>query len=281
VYKALIRQLRSPVSLSGDPARNPTISMKINLNGRSIYYELHGPSTGPVVILLHHGLGMMGSWEEQIPVLSQAGFRVLAYDRWGYGKSQGRPWLSLPYFEEDRQDLLSLMQALEVPKASVIGHSDGGTIALYFARQHPHRVKRMVIVAAHIYIEPSMIPGIQELRRAYEHEPKFQEGMRRAHGEKAEQVFQNWYGGWVKETNLGWDMRPLLGDIHCPVLVVQGLEDEHATPQHAHNLASSIAGAELWLVPEAGHMFPRDLPEVFNPRLLEFLEPELIGEAYN
>jgi pimeloyl-ACP methyl ester carboxylesterase len=252
--------------------------MNILVNGRSIYFELHGPPTGPVLILLHHGLGSLAAWEEQIPVLAGAGFRVLAYDRWGYGRSQAREKLSVPYFEQDVRDLLALMQSLAIHKASLVGHSDGGTISLYFAERYPQLVGRMVIVAAHIYVEPKMLPGIQELRRAYEREPKFQEGMRRAHGEKAEQVFENWYGGWVQESSLSWDMRPRLRNIRCRVLVVQGLEDEHATAQHAKDLAGAIPGAELWLVPGAGHMLPRDQPEVFNPRLLEFLMAELSGQ---
>jgi len=66
-------------------------------------------------------------------------------------------------------------------------------------------------------------------------------------------------------------MRPLLSRIICPTLVVQGEDDEHATLQHAHDIAESIPGAELWLVPGAMHMLPQDLPEVFNQKLLEFL----------
>lgn len=249
--------------------------MNIILNGRTIYYELHGPSTGPVVILLHHGLGMTRAWDEQIPALAEAGYRVLGYDRWGYGQSDARSQLSLPHFEEDLQDLHALTQSLRIHQASLVGHSDGGTISLYFAERYPEVVTRMLIVAAHIYVEPKMESGIQELRSAYEQEPKFRDGMQRAHGEKAEQVFQNWYGGWVQESNLRWDMRPLLGKIRCPVLVAQGLEDEHGTVQHAKDLAQAIPGAELWLVPGAAHMLPRDMPEAFNPRLLKFLEPEL------
>ena len=66
-------------------------------------------------------------------------------------------------------------------------------------------------------------------------------------------------------------MRPELKRIACPVLVVQGCEDEHTEPRHARETAANIPGAELWLVDGAAHMLPQDLPEVFNPRLLEFL----------
>jgi pimeloyl-ACP methyl ester carboxylesterase len=249
--------------------------MNLNLNGHSIYYEQYGPEMGPAVILLHHGLGTLGAWEEQIPAFVDAGLRVIAYDRWGYGMSDPREQLALPYFEDDLDDLLALLEALKIQTASLIGHSDGGTISLYFAEIHPERVERMVIVAAHIYVEPKMVPGIESLREAFEQEPKFQEGMQRVHGEKWERVFWNWYGGWANEATLSWDMRPLLLRVACPVLVVQGLQDEHATPRHAEDLASAIPAAELWLVEGGVHMLPRELPQIFNQRVLEFLTPVL------
>lgn len=247
--------------------------MHLSLNNHLIYYEQHGPQTGPVVILLHHGLGTLAAWEEQITAFVEAGYRVIAYDRWGYGGSDPRERLSLPFFEDDLADLLGLFNALEIRSASLIGHSDGGTLSLYFAGQHPERVERMVIVAAHIYVEPKMLPGIEGLRAALAAEPKFQEGMRRAHGEKWERVFWNWYTGWVNESILSWDMRPSLGRIACPVLVVQGLQDEHASPRHAEDLAGAIVGAVLWLVEDGAHMLPREMPVEFNQRVLEFLEP--------
>ena len=66
-------------------------------------------------------------------------------------------------------------------------------------------------------------------------------------------------------------MRPVINQIACPCLVVQGLEDEHATPQHARDMAAAIPDAELWLVPGAGHMLPQDFSEEFNQRMLKFL----------
>ena len=78
--------------------------------------------------------------------------------------------------------------------------------------------------------------------------------------------------------SLSWDMRPILSHIHCPVLVVQGEQDEHATPQHAKDIAEAIPGAELWLLPGAGHMFPQENAALINPRLLQFLEICTAGE---
>jgi pimeloyl-ACP methyl ester carboxylesterase len=73
-------------------------------------------------------------------------------------------------------------------------------------------------------------------------------------------------------------MRPVLEKIACPTLVIQGLEDEYASPQHARDLAAAIHNATLWLVPGAGHLLPQDEPEAFNSCILEFLGREMIDD---
>jgi len=67
-------------------------------------------------------------------------------------------------------------------------------------------------------------------------------------------------------------MRPLLGQIKCPVLVVQGAEDEHATSLHAKEIAGSIQGAELWLIPAGRHMVPQENADEFNAKIIRFLK---------
>ncbi len=238
----------------------------------SLNVEESGPQEGPAVVLLHHGLGSVRAWKEQIPALEGAGFRVLAYDRWGYGKSGSRQKISIPGFEEDLADLKDLLDSRGIHRASLVGHSDGGTIALYHAALHPEQVACLVVVAAHIYVEAKMEPGIQGVYQVYEQDARFREGLRRAHGEKAEAIFKAWYHGWLDEANLSWDMRPALQNITCPVLVVQGMEDEHATPQHARDLAAAIPGAELWLEPAAKHMLPQEQSQEFNRRVIDFLQ---------
>jgi pimeloyl-ACP methyl ester carboxylesterase len=253
---------------------SPTVSQPI-INRRRLYIEQYGPRDGLPVVLLHHGLGSTRAWKGQVAALAEAGFRAVVYDRWGYGRSEARRSIDMPAFQEDRADLLALFEYLNLESAGLVGHSDGGTIALYFAAQFPQRLSALVVIAAHIYLEAAMAPGIERVRQRYETDALFREGFRNVHGEQAPAVFRNWYEGWTRPAVaaelLSWDMRPLLAQIACPALVVQGALDEHATPQHARDLAAAIPAAQCWLAPGAGHMFPQEQPERFNPRLLEFL----------
>lgn len=245
-------------------------SNSVNINGHGLYVEVYGPSGAPTVVLLHHGLGSLRSWKTQISALA-TDYRLIIYDRWGYGKSDARSYFSMPYFAEDLEDLLVLLDKFEVEQTSLVGHSDGGSVALYFTARHPERVVNLVTVAAHIYIEPKMESGIERLRYSYENDVRFREGLRRMHGDQSDTVFYNWFNGWSKTDNRTWDMRPIIRNIIRPTLVVQGIEDEHATPQHARHIAESIPDAELWLVQGARHMLPQEETEVFNHKLLDYL----------
>ncbi len=243
----------------------------MQINGHEIYIETHGKDGNPVVLLLHHGLGCVQSWRAQIRPLTHAGFRVIVYDRWGYGRSAPRPTLGMPYFEEDIEDVETILDSFKIKQAALVGHSDGGTIALYFAACRPERVSRLVTAAAHIYVEPKMDTGIQGVRQYFESDSLFRAALERLHGDKTEAVFYGWYDGWRQQENLTWDMRPALTQIVCPTLVAQGELDEHATPQQARDIAEAISQAELWLVEDANHMFPQERAEDFNDRLFSFL----------
>jgi pimeloyl-ACP methyl ester carboxylesterase len=243
--------------------------------GHRMYLKIRGPDDGSVVILLHHGLGSVRSWRKQMRVLAGAGYRVIAYDRWGYGKSDPRNHFNMPTFEEDLEDLAKLMDRFKIDKAALLGHSDGGTISLYFAAKHQDRVSGLITVAAHVFVEETMPLGIFAIRQTYQNDADFREKLLRVHGDKTDSVFGGWCNSWMDERNLTWDMRTELNKITCPTLVIQGMEDEHATPQHAREVAEAINHAELWLVPGVGHMLPQDHPELFNRKVLEFLNREI------
>jgi pimeloyl-ACP methyl ester carboxylesterase len=244
----------------------------MQINHRDLYIERHGDPNAPAILLLHHGLGSTQAWKAQVPAFTAAGYQLILYDRWGYGRSEARSYLAVPGFEDDLADLRAIIETARPPSLVLLGHSDGGTIALYQALQDPGSVDALVVVASHIYLEPKMGPGIQGIRQAFEHDMRFRTGLQRAHGEKYESTFYNWYDGWHTPQALTWDMRPLLKGIRCPTLVVQGEADEHAAPQHAMDIAANIPSAELWLVPGAGHMLPQEMAEAFNRKVLGFLE---------
>lgn len=248
-------------------------------NGHRLYYEIHGPEDAPAIVLLHHGLGSTRAWRKQVPVLVDAGYRVLVYDRWGYGASENRAGLDVPGFESDLADLDTLLTTCDFQLATLIGHSDGGTLALYFAAKYPERVKVLVTVAAHIYLEAKMQPGILGIRQGFEQDERFRKGMQLAHGDKFESVFHNWFDSWHQPAALDWDMRPMLSQIACPTLVIQGEHDEHAKPQHAIDITDNISGAELWMVENAAHMLPQEMPDIFNKKVLEFLSVKFQGSG--
>jgi pimeloyl-ACP methyl ester carboxylesterase len=247
------------------------------INNRIIYIETHGDETGHPIIFLHHGLGSTQAWDAQIPDFLDAGYQVILYDRWGYGRSDTRPKLDVPDFIEDINDLNEIVKKLDISRITLVGHSDGGTIALYYAIQKSIKVDSLVIVAAHIYLESEMQPGVRKLKESFNKDQQFRNGLRRVHGEKFEGTFNNWFDGWHSSKAKEWDMRSLLSEISCPTLVIQGEEDEYATSQHALDIYENIPNAFLWIANGVKHMVPQEIPEEFNKRVIEFFKEDCIN----
>ncbi|MFO7769576.1 MAG: alpha/beta hydrolase [bacterium] len=247
----------------------------VTIRGHRLYVERLGPPGGLPLVLLHHGLGSVGAWRDIAPLLAAAGFRVLAYDRWGYGRSDDRPSFDIPDFTDDLADLTALLEHEGMERAVLVGHSDGGTIALLWAAEDPGRVDAMVSVAAHAYIEPKMDDGIEGIRRRWDSDPRFRESLTAIHGPRAADLVEEWIGAWHRPENRGWDIRDRLGTVSSPVLVIQGTSDGHAAPHHARAIHAALPESRLWLPEGAGHMLPRERPGPLTERVLGFLSEVL------
>lgn len=243
---------------------------RILIGGHHLYWESHGSMSAPTVVLLHHGLGSTAAWRKLVPFLTAAGWRVLAYDRWGYGRSDPRPGFAWDFLRQDAVEALTLLDALGLARVSLVGHSDGGSIALLMAAEHPERIERLVSIAAHIYFEPVTGGGVQSIAKAAAQSP-LREALAREHGEKAPALVAAWTARWLDPRMRSLSLTDELRRVVCPTLVVQGELDEHATRQHAIDIARGITGAELWLVDGAHHMLPQERPDEFNRRVLAFL----------
>lgn len=248
------------------------MNARLVANEHQLHIEEFGVMNEPTVVLLHHGLGSTASWMDLIPELVASGYRVIAYDRWGYGRSQARKELSIPNFLEDIEDLNAIADKFCETPFSIIGHSDGGTLGLYYASYYPEKVNCLICIAAHIYVEPKMIEGIEAVYQRYQSDKHFQRGMKRVHQQNYPNIFNAWYSGWTKSENLKWDLRPRLSEIECPCLIIQGCLDEHATVQHAIDLAEAIVDSQLWLIDNIGHMVLKEAAHDVKKGILSFLE---------
>ena len=243
----------------------------IELRGHRLYWEMHGTREGPTLVLLHHGLGSISSWRRQIPHFARAGFCVLAIDRWGYGKSDPRPSFEKGFLFHDAEDTLALLDTLDIHHAHFLGHSDGGTIAVILASDAPQRTLRLCLVAAHIYIEPKMLDGLKKIQTSAQRQP-LRGALRREHGERAESLVEEWVHHWYNVDLGAMSLTDRLAKITAATLVIQGEEDEHATIQHAMDIAEGIKESELWLIPDVAHMPIHEIPEEFNQRVYDFLQ---------
>jgi len=248
------------------------------INGHKLYWEQYGANDAPVLLLLHHGLGSIRSWRRQIGAFANAGWRVIVYDRWGYGRSDFRPQFDEFFLLKDAEEAHALLNHLDIHRLSLLGHSDGGSIALLMAAERPDLIERMVVVAAHIYFEPTMLPGLELISEASKHPPD-SKALDRDHGDRARHLVDSWVQYWKESEPQKLDMRERLPKITCPTLVIQGELDEHATPQHALDISEGVQEGQLWLIPDIHHMPPHEIPEEFNQRVLRFLAVQEHSQA--
>ena len=136
-----------------DHSRQAAEQITLRVNEHILYVERHGSPEKGTLTLLHHGLGSVQSWRRQVPEFVDAGWEVIVYDRWGYGRSDPRPEFTDRFLHQDAQEAFKLLDLLDIDQTALLGHSEGGSIALLMAALQPDRTTCLVVVAAHIYYE--------------------------------------------------------------------------------------------------------------------------------
>lgn len=233
-----------------------------------MYYEDQGQ--GVPLVLLHGGLSTSADWAPLVPTYARH-YRVLATDRRGYGRSSPRPGFERGYLYHDAQHLAAFLDGLPVTRAHVMGHSDGGSIALLLAVERPDLVRSLVAVAAHTHAEDKTLEGLRDVQRLLRTSERFRQGLNRRLGPGGAALAEVWYAHWLDPAQTVLDIRAQVSRIRCPTLVIQGLDDEFAHPDHARGIAQAISGSQLWLIPDCGHAPHLQYPEAFNERVLAFL----------
>lgn len=234
-------------------------------DGARIWYSSYG--SGPTVILLHGGLGHGGNWGAQVPALLAARYRVLLIDSRGHGRStrDGRPYT----YELMASDVVAVMDALAIDKASFVGWSDGACIALVLAMKAHKRVNGVFFFGCNM--DPSGTKAIDEsdqlLGRCFSRHAKDYANL---------SATPDGFDDFVAAVSRMMKSEPNytaadLARVQVPVAIVQSERDEFIKYEHAEYLAQSIPGARFILLEGVSHFAPLQRPDLFNDAVLAFL----------
>jgi pimeloyl-ACP methyl ester carboxylesterase len=211
----------------------------------------------PTLVFLHEGLGCIELWRDfPRAVCAATGCAGLVYDRKGYGGSDpyGGPWPLDYLLKESTVYLPGLLKKCDLEHAVLIGHSDGGTIGLLSAAGNTSRICGVITEAAHIFVETVTLAGIRNAIDAYE-TGDLKTRLARYHGENTENVFRRWADRWLSPDFFDWNIEAYLPKITCPLLVLQGENDEYGSAAQLQGIAAGVSGSvEAKLVPGCGHV---------------------------
>jgi pimeloyl-ACP methyl ester carboxylesterase len=239
-----------------------------------IEYEWVGREQGPVMVFLHEGLGSVAMWRDFPARLCEAaGVRGLVYSRPGYGLSTPRApdekWGPDFMHRHAREVLPALLRALGVERPWLFGHSDGGSIALLYAAAFPQALRGAVVLAPHILVEEISVSSIAKAREAYLN-TDLPQRLARYHAD-ADSAFFGWNDVWLSAAFRGWSIEGEIGAIACPLLAVQGLDDEYGTLEQIRGIARRVPQAQLLEIPQCGHSPHKDQPEVVIEAVARFV----------
>ena len=242
--------------------------------GRSLNYEWVGSAGPGTLVFLHEGLGSIRQWRDFPAKVSAAtGCRALVYDRYGYGASdvlsESRRNVHFMH-DEALRALPEMLKELKIEKPILVGHSDGASIALIHAGGG-FAVKAVVAMAPHVFIEPLCLKSIDKAAEAFE-TSDFGVKLARYHRD-ARKTFYGWADVWLDPNFTSWDIRDdYLPRIGCPVLAIQGEDDEYGTMAQLEDMKRRVKRCELLKLPDCGHTPFKDQPEKVLSAIQSFIE---------
>ena len=207
----------------------------------------------PVLVFLHEGLGSITQWRDfPLAVCGATGLPALVYDRYGYGQSEP---LNEPRPDDFLKQEAHTLKQFKISRPVIIGHSDGGTIALMVAALYPDTIKAVVTEAAHVMFEPITRQGLSAVYERFRTDLHLQEGLARHHGANTQEMVTQWAQTWLRPTLADWSMHDMLPAITCPVLALQGAEDDHGSPQQLRDIGEGVSGpVECVMIEACGHV---------------------------
>jgi pimeloyl-ACP methyl ester carboxylesterase len=222
------------------------------------------PGAAPTIVMLHEGLGSVGLWGSFPDAIAAAtGAGVFVYSRAGYGQSRPGPLpRPISFMHEEACTVLPrVLDAIGFQRGFLLGHSDGASIAtIYAGSVQDHRVRGLVLIAPHFFIEEFGIAEIERANAAFA-SGELREKLGRWHAD-ADCAFRSWSEPWLHPDFRKWDITEALGYIRVPILIVQGEDDQYGTLKQLEVAEQEcFCPVETAVLPGIRHAPHREAPE--------------------
>lgn len=251
------------------------------VGGETIEYATIGAVAGDrsVLVFLHEGLGCLAMWRDFPQHMARSlDLPAVVSSRRGYGGSEtfATPFTTRFMHDEARQALPALLAHLGIRRAILVGHSDGGSIALLHAATAAQRdggaaptIAAVVALAPHLFVEPVCIDSIAATAAAFP-DGRLARALGRYHRDP-QLTFRTWSDIWLDPEFLAWNIESEVAQVRCPVLALQGTEDQYGTLRQIERVAELAPDARAVAIPGARHSPHLEQPGRTGSEIIAFL----------
>jgi pimeloyl-ACP methyl ester carboxylesterase len=264
-----------PTAVKTPPNRTEPKVFEITVQGRRLEVlriPAIKPNT-PELVFLHEGLGSVSHWKDfPARVATATGCPVTVYSRYGNGNSDllAEPRPVTYMHDEALHSLPVLLRQLRIENPILIGHSDGGSIALIYSAAYNH-VRGLVLLAPHVFVEDLSVASIAEAKTKFE-TTNLPEKLARHHRDAA-RTFWGWNHIWLHPDFRRWNIEEYLSKIACPILAIQGRDDQYGTMAQVEAIQKQAGGqVEILALEDCRHSPQRDQPEATLEAIIAFVK---------
>jgi pimeloyl-ACP methyl ester carboxylesterase len=226
----------------------------------------------PTIVMLHEGLGSVAHWKDfPSRLVEETGAGVFLYSRYGHGGSDGlEAPRSVSYMHREAQVVLpEILQKAEIERPLLLGQSDGASIAILYAGTFPESPAGLILEAPHVFVEDITVSSIAQARVLYQ-ETDLPQRLGRYHA-NVDSLFWGWNNIWLDSRFRDWNIEAYLDSIRCPVLVLQGKQDEYGTEKQIEAIQRRIPSVLAVMLDDCKHAPHRDRPEATLSAISRFL----------
>ena len=255
----------------------------MNIDGHRLECEWIGPSPARTrsLVFLHEGLGSLSLWRDFPAALCRrTGCGGLVYSRQGHGRSEvfDGPRSTRFMHDEALSVLPQVLRHFGIRSPVLVGHSDGGSIALIYAGSGLGDVAALVLEAPHVFVEDLTVRSIRRLAARYRTRD-LRARLTRHHGSNVDSLFRSWSKVWLSSKFRRWNIEDCLPRVRCPALVIQGEDDEYGTLAQVQTISAALGGAvEVLTLPSCGHSPHIDQRTAVEHRMARFIRATALAK---